>query len=312
VSNWQQRGAGVAFQLLERNPWRFQADALVQPLEQALACTPLLYLVLLWGLWQAWRRRCEAPFDVVATLGGTFVIAYFALGLFADDVRFRAHWPLPGYLLTCAVLPALLAGASMPMRRFAGVAMVVAGMGLALGLAYLGLAASPRGAAVLAHAKAFPSNFTGWREVAAALPPRPAGTVLVADNFMLAAELRFALGAPVPVYSLDSPLNAKHGRAAQLHAWARDETALQALAPAPVLLVVDETALRERETRDWLGSLCARVDIVRPLGRVDAFDGRRRFAFYEARARSVRRGAIAPDQCIAWTAAYEAATVRLH
>ena len=49
VSNWQQRGAGVAFQLVDRNPWQFHASALVQPLEQALACTPLLYALLLWA-----------------------------------------------------------------------------------------------------------------------------------------------------------------------------------------------------------------------------------------------------------------------
>jgi 4-amino-4-deoxy-L-arabinose transferase-like glycosyltransferase len=310
IYNIASRGAGVAFQLVDRNPWQFHADALVQPLEQALACTPLLYVLLLWALWQAWRRRDDAPCDVLATLAGTFVIVYFVVGLFADDVRFRAHWPLPGYLLLCAVLPVLLAHASAWMRRFAGIALGLAGVGLLVGFVYLGLAASARGAIVLAHAKAFPANFTGWRDVAAALPPQPEGALLVADNFMLAAELRFAIGAKASVYSLDSPLNAKHGRAAQLHAWALDEAALQDLAPAPLVLVVDETALRERETREWLGSICTRVDIERPLGRVDAFDGRRRFAFYAARARSAQGPAVPPDQCIVWTQAYAAGALR--
>ena len=59
ISNWQQRGAGVAFQLVERNPWRFHADALVQPFEQAVACTPLLYILLLWAAWRSWRRRAR-------------------------------------------------------------------------------------------------------------------------------------------------------------------------------------------------------------------------------------------------------------
>lgn len=310
IYNIASRGAGVAFQLVDRNPWQFHADALVQPLEQALACTPLLYVLLLWALWQAWRRRSDAPCDVVATLAGTFVIVYFVAGLFADDVRFRAHWPLPGYLLLCAVLPALLAQAPAWMRRFAGVALGVAGVGLIVGFAYLGLAASARGATVLAHAKAFPANFTGWRDVAAALPSPPEEALLVADNFMLAAELQFARGPAASVYSLDSPLNAKHGRAAQLHAWALDEAALKHLAPAPLVLVVDETALRERDTRDWLGSICTRVDIVRPLGRVDVFDGRRRFAFYAARARAERAPSVPPDQCIVWTQAYAAGALR--
>ena len=95
--------------------------------------------------------------------------------------------------------------------------MGVAGLGLVVGFAYLGLAASPRGAVALASAKAFPANFVGWREASAALPPRPESMLLVADNFMLAAELRFAIGPAATVYSLDSPLNVKHGRALIVH-----------------------------------------------------------------------------------------------
>jgi 4-amino-4-deoxy-L-arabinose transferase-like glycosyltransferase len=163
IYNVAARGAGLAFQLVERNPWRFHADALVQPLEQAAACTPLAWIVLMWALWQAWRRRGEAPFDVIAALAGSFVVLYFVLGLFADDVRFRAHWPLPGFVLLCAVLP-LLARAGRTWRRVAMAAFVLAGCGLLAGLGYLGLAASPNGARVLAGVKAFPSNFTGWRE----------------------------------------------------------------------------------------------------------------------------------------------------
>ncbi|WP_198148813.1 ArnT family glycosyltransferase [Luteibacter yeojuensis] len=306
VYNVAARGAGVSFQLVERNPWRFHADALVQPLEQAVACTPCLYVVLLCVLWWSWRRRASAPLDVLAVLAGTFVIAYFLLGLFADDLRFRAHWPLPGYLLLCAALPPWLAHASHRMRVFARVSLVVGGAGLLVGLAYLGLAASPRGAVALAGTKAFPSNFTGWRDAAAALPPRGTGALIVADNFMLAAELRFSLGAHVPVYSLDNPLNAKHGRAPQLRAWSLDEQALAMRAGTPVVLAVDETALRERDTRAWLGSLCQRVDIIRPLGRVDAFGGRRRFAFYEARARAVPGPAANPDTCVVWMDAWRA------
>ncbi|HEY4091551.1 MAG TPA: glycosyltransferase family 39 protein [Luteibacter sp.] len=306
IYNMGAHGAGVAFQLVERNPWQFHVDAVVQPLEQAVACTPLMYALLLWALWKAWRQRGTAPLDVLCALAGTFVVAYFVLGLFADDLRFRAHWPLPAYILLCAALPGLLASSSTRMQRFATIAMGVAGLGLAVGFAYLGLAASPRGAVALASAKAFPANFVGWREASAALPPRPGSMLLVADNFMLAAELRFAIGPAATVYSLDSPLNVKHGRAPQLHAWRLDEAALREHAGAPVLLAVDETALRDREARDWLGTVCARVDIIRPLARVDAFAGRRRFAFYEARAKASTGAPGNPDDCIVWMRAYRA------
>ncbi|URL57225.1 glycosyltransferase family 39 protein [Luteibacter flocculans] len=298
-------GAGVAFQLVERNPWQFHADALVQPLEQAIACTPIAWGVLLWALWRAWRARSQPPFDAVAAIAGTFVVGYFALGLFADDIRFRAHWPLPGYVLLCAILPPLLRDAAPTWRRIVHGGFALAGVGLATGFVYLGLAASAHGATVLSDLKAFPSLFTGWRESASAVR-MAAGPedILVADNFMLAAELRFELGGSRVVYSLDSPLNVKHGRAAQLAAWGLDEAGLATHAGQRVLLVVDETALREREVKAWLGSVCVRVVVSQPLARVEAFDGRRRFALYEATARS-RRGPMGnPDDCVVWTNAY--------
>jgi len=309
IYNLASRGAGLAFQLVERNPWRFHADALVQPLEQAGACTPLAWVVLMWALWQAWRRRDQAPFDVIATVAGSFIVLYFVLGLFADDVRFRVHWPLPGWVLLCAIVPSLLATAGRRWRRFVFAGFVVAGMGLLAGLGYLGLAASPNGARTLAGVKAFPSNFTGWREsseaVRAALAREPSALV-VADNFMLAAELRFALGADRVVYSLDSPLNTKHGRAPQLAAWGIDESGLASRAGQRLLLVIDETSLREREKRDWLASVCSRVDVGESRLRLDLFDGRRRFALYDATARAVPGPRVAPDDCVIWREAYQA------
>ncbi|HEY4293043.1 glycosyltransferase family 39 protein [Luteibacter sp.] len=302
-------GAGVAFQLVDRNPWQFHADALVQPIEQALACTPLAWAAMLWAIWRSWRRRAESPFDVVAVVAGTFVIAYFVLGLFADDLRFRAHWPLPGYLVACVALPLFLRESGKAWRRTVCAGFVLAGLGLAAGLGYLGLAASAHGATTLAGLKAFPTNFTGWRESATAMEAQLAtqpDAILVADNFMLAAELRFALGASHTVYSLDSPLNVKHGRAPQLAAWGLDEAGLATHAGSKVLLVVDESKRRDIEARNWLGSICARVDIVRPVGRVEAFDKRRSFALYEGRARVSRGAPGNPDNCVVWMAAYKA------
>jgi hypothetical protein len=319
VSNWQQHGAGLAFQLVERNPWRFHADALVQPLEQALACTPLLYGMLLWTAWSCWRRRGEgAPWDVLAVVPATFIVVYFAAGLFADDLRFRAHWPLPGYLPLLAALPVLWRPLARRRgwRLFAWLAFMLAALGQAAGLAYLGLAAVPGGAGVLAGAKAFPYNFVGWRESGAAardlLRAAPPGTVLVADNFMLAAELDFQLGGQVPVYALDSPRNVFHGRAPQLSMWRLDGAGLRAAhAGAPMLLAVGEDAMRERDRPDWLGGLCARIDEPRPLRRLDMYRGRKRVAFYLGRVPAQAPPEAPPtvavrDACPVWRQAHAA------
>ena len=306
--NLRQSGVGLAFQLVDRNPWQFHADALVQPLEQAVACTPLLYGFLLWAGWQAWRRRAQAPWDIIATLSITFIVAWFVLGLFADDLRFRAHWPLPGYLPLLAVLPALWRGVD---RRWVIATAGLAAFGLLAGFGYLAAASSTAGAGRLAGWKAFPANFTGWKEAAASMAPLLAAhpsAVPAADNFMLAAELSFALGRPV--YSLDSPLNTKHGRAPQLAAWHLDEAGLAAMKGTPIVLAVDETSLRERERLPWWRSLCSRVSEPVPAGRLDLFEGRKRIAYYLARVPAVTPLPANTDQCAFVTEAVRSSTDR--
>ena len=287
VSNWQLHGAGVSFQLWQRNPWRFHADALVQPLEQALACTPLLYGWLLWAAWRSVRARRLAPWDVIGMFGASFIVLYFGLGLFADDTRFRAHWPLPGYLPLLAALPLLWRPLHGRLARLGiVVALVLAVAMTGIGLGYLALAASPDGASLLDRFKAFPANFVGWRESAAATRRALARWpgVLVADNFMLAAELDFQYDGKRPIYVLDSPLNVEHGRAPQLAYWRRDGQALRADHPgATVLLVAEPTALRLRQRAGWQASLCTRLDALAPLGTIELYGGRKRFEFYRAR-----------------------------
>jgi len=306
IYNLRESGVGLAFQLVNRNPWQFHADALVQPLEQAVACTPLLYGCLLWAAWQAWRRRALAPWDIIATVSVTYIVAWFVLGLFADDLRFRAHWPLQGYLPLLAVLPVLWRGVD---RRWVIATAGLATMGLLAGFGYLALASSPTGAGRLAGWKAFPANFTGWQEAAAAMGPLLAahpGAIPVADNFKLAAELSFALDRPVR--SLDSPLNEKHGRAPQLAAWHLDEAGLAVTKGAPIVLAVDESSLRENERLPWLVSLCSRVQAPTPAGRLDLFDGRKRVAYYLAQVPTGPMPDVSAASCMFVTQAAQAAT----
>ncbi|MDR3387741.1 MAG: glycosyltransferase family 39 protein [Rudaea sp.] len=300
VFNVEHNWVALGFQLVERNPWAFHADALVQPLEQALVCTPLFYLLLLWCAWQGLRRVHDGgPWDVFALCAIVPIVVYFVLGCFADDTRFRAHWPLPGYVPLLVMLPVLLrAQTATRQRRFA----LVAALGLlilgdALAFGYLAMAAVPRGAGVLARMKAFPEHFVGWREAAAQTQallsqPRFRDAVLVADNFMLAAELDFALDGKSPVYSLDHPLNAKHGRAAQLALWQRDEAGLRKLGPRRVLLLAEPTARREREREAWMQGLCARIDGLTRVYALDIYEGRKRYRWFSG---TVPAGSAAAD-----------------
>lgn len=294
-------GADVLrFQAIDRHPWRFHADALVQPVEQALLVTPLLYglllAVLVAGLRRAGALR-EAPLLVFAA---SFLGGYFVFGLFADNERFRLHWPLPGYLPLLALLPLALRRWEARSRLVAALRIAAAAcavFGTLAALAYLALAAHPAGAGVLRAYKAFPEHLIGWNEAGATLrgvlaDPALSGRLLVADNFMLAAELDFQLDGARTIYVLDHPLNVKHGRAAQLAIWRRDEPALQALGEREIVLAVEETAGREREQVHWLAGLCRRVTFERALARLDLHGGRKRIAFHAARI-----GATVAPEC---------------
>ncbi len=235
--------------------------------------------------WNNIRRGENAPWDLLLCCAAVPILAYFVLGLFADDTRFRAHWPLPGYLPLLVVLPAFAArGAAVALA--ARVHVCASALGSTLAFAYLGMAAIPGGADVLARMKAFPQQFVGWREAAAQTrallaQPRFADSTLVADNFMLAAELDFALGGKRVVYTLDHPINAKHGRAPQLAMWGRDEAGLRALGMGHrILLVVEPGARRERERAAWLDTLCSRVGDLAPVARLDSYAGRKRYRWY--------------------------------
>jgi 4-amino-4-deoxy-L-arabinose transferase-like glycosyltransferase len=296
VFNISHDWVALGFQLVDRNPWSFHADGLLQPLEQALICTPLFYGAMLVAAWQCARRaRGGAPWDLLAACAFVPIIGYFVLGCFADDTRLRLHWALPGYLPLLIALPTLARewlAARRTGRRWllrATLALLVAGS--ASVYAYFALAAVPGGATALAGVKAFPEHWVGWNEVAQETQsrlaaPRYADPVLVADNFMLAAELDFALAGSRPVYALDHPLNAKHGRAPQLALWRLDEAGLKALGDRHLLLVSEPTTRRERERARWLATLCARVDELAADGGLELYGGRKRFLFFSARVRT--------------------------
>ena len=296
----------LGFQLVERNPWSFHADALVQPIEQALVCTPLFYLLLLWAALRAARRmNAGEPWDLLAVCALVPIVGYFVLGCFADDTRLRLHWPLPGYLPLLLLLPVLLrerAHDSLLRRGTLVSTFVLLVLGCCLAYGYLALAATPGGAGVLTRFKAFPEHWVGWDEVAAETRarlgrPEFAQAVLVADNFMLAAELDFAFGGKRSVYTLDHPINVKHGRAPQLALWQRDESALRALGPSRLLLVVEPTARRERERAAWLSSLCARVESIAPQGRLELYGGRKRYLWFSAAGAAGADTASASADC---------------
>lgn len=276
--NLANQGAGVDFQFVQRHPWQPQAAGLWWLPVQALVVTPPLLLLLLATLAAAWRRRGgdEPAWPLLLGLGAVAVPGYFLLGFFADSERVSFHWPLAGWLALCTAAPVLLSRWRPWARR---VVYGFAAAGLCALLAYLAVLATPAGRAWLAAGPAYADNLSGWNEVARAvrgdLAAMPPGTLLVADNFMLGAQLSLALGSEVRV--LEHPLNAKHGRAVQLQQWGLLERGESLQSGAPVLLVVEDTARPLRARLDGYRELCTLAGVL-PSPRVLNVDqGRKRF-----------------------------------
>ncbi|MDZ3824069.1 MAG: glycosyltransferase family 39 protein [Pseudoxanthomonas sp.] len=267
--------AGLRFQLLDRHPWRWQASAWRQPLEQALLVGPVLAGLLLAAGWRA-ARSPGAAGRVPAVLALSMLILVMTIGAFADDQRFRWHWPLPAWLWLLPVLAQDWPAWRPWLRR---VAVASSALPVVLVLAWLASAGAPGQAARWLDAKRFPANFTGWREAADWISPIAGqGGVLVADNFMLAAALDFHLDPRRrgPLFVLDDPANAWHGRAAQLAIWGVDEAAL-ASHGGPGVLLAEETARRFSDRHAWYRGLCDRLAGLRLDGQLLLHGGRKRF-----------------------------------
>lgn len=281
--NLAHAGAGLDFQFVDRHPWRFQPGGLWWPLVQALLVTPLLFLLLLAALRHAWRRRDAGdgvPWRFIAGMAAVAVPGYFLLGFVADAERVTFHWPLPGWLLLACVAPPVLAGWRPGWRRTLGAG---AAAGVALMFAWLGLVARDDGRTWLAAGPGYADNFSGWgeaaRATAGALAKMPPGTRLVADNFMLGAQLAFALDRG-DVQVLVHPLNEKHGRAVQLADWGLLSQGLADWGAGPVLLVVEDTARPLRQRMDGYRDLCARAGALAAPAVLNVDQGRKRFLLY--------------------------------
>lgn len=269
--------AGLRFHLLERHPWRFDAGGVSFVLIQMLLVTPLLFVALMQAFAQAIRAGDNMQWRYFGLLGGISTIGLFVLGFFADNERVSFHWTLPGYLALLAVAPLVIGRWSRSWRQLTW-GMLVAGM-----IAMLGwhlLLSSPSMRREMAGQKHYPSNFSGWDELAAVvreeLSVMPENTELVVDNFKLGAELGFAMNR-ADIRVLEHPLNAKHGRAAQLQLWGLTRAAPMPGSQRPALLVVDSSEVRFRDLLAQYRDLCRQVGAVVPGRVVNVDHGERRF-----------------------------------
>jgi len=265
--NVQNDFAGWQFQFHERNPWQFSSRGLLHMPVQAIVTTPILYAALLWCLWHVFRlwRQGNKKMGLIFVAAGLPLMLFTGLAFFADQVRTSFHWPLQAYLPLIAVLPFFVSDKFPQMKnKIIGFIAFSAILGVLIAASYFLMAIVPGFTGALAGKKSYPDNFVGWNEISSATKTLlKEDEILVADNFMLAAQLQFSFAGTRQIYVLDHPLNKKHGRAQQLKAWHVDNDALMALKKqTPVLIVVEETNTKAWLRDQWRAKLCKQFNSV--------------------------------------------------
>ena len=284
VFNARNDWAGASFQFVERHAWTFDARALAEPVIQLAVATPLVFAAAVGAIVLGARRAREPAFAVLAGIAGGLLAGWLLLGLVADVERTRLHWPLPAYLVALPLVPrALRAFATTGARR----ALVTLGAAVSVAATcacFALLAAAAAGVASPRHAW-LTDNLRGWDTLGAwardAVDQRAGEDFVIADNFLLGAELDFAFGGRRIIHVLDHPANRKHGRARQLAIWQRDEAALRARPWRRGLLVVEEASRRPAERPAAYRALCERFGAVRQVDELRLEHGRAPFLVFE-------------------------------
>lgn len=279
--------AGVEFQLSERHPWQLHGEGFWLPLSQIFVVSPVLLAALLAaGLqsWRRWRAGIEGARTWLCASAALPIFVYLALAFFADRERVSFHWLLQAWMPLLLLAPDAMSSWRGAWRSLAH---ALAAAGLVAILAYAAVAATPSLRSGLADSRWYPDNFAGWREIARELDDR-SGDDLVADNFMLGAQLAFATRRS-DLRMLDHPLNHKHGRSAQLRSWGLQSDP-RGGEDARWLIVEDSaTPLRLRLARyRWM---CGRFGALSTPRSIEVDHGRKRFLVFD-------RGSFRAGTCI--------------
>lgn len=308
---------GVGFHMLERHPWRFQAEGLLHVVRQALIVTPLLY-ALLW--FTAWRLlQLAQRGDGVAALFLAFALCnllpYLLLAPWADENSTSLHWPLVGYFPLLVFAPAILhelreRGAAWVARvaarapalglfvarlgnfLVAALAALVPAIGFCvtlLALTVVGSQAFQEPLQRLVGRDVLSNKMAGWRDFAAQtrlvlrkeFPQRQ--PIIITDNYYAGAQLEFA-GLDLPIYTLDQDKAVRDGRDLQLRLWRRDAAALEDALGRPALVITQDSVLYPSEKQAILARACRHVASLTLAGKLSLYGGDKAFSYYAAPA----------------------------
>ncbi|MDE0478079.1 MAG: glycosyltransferase family 39 protein [Gammaproteobacteria bacterium] len=296
----------ASFYFVERHPWQFNAEGLLQVPMQILIVTPPLYALLLYSAWLMFKRR-DTHVNLLLWVAVPHLLVYALFAPWSDANSTTEHWPLPGYFPLLVFAPealrrtqawlarrltgAALAAGAIPAIGFAGALIALAGIGSQSWQTQL----QPFvGAGVLSE------KMAGWEEFAEHTGQLlredfDGQPVTVTDNYYTAAQLQFAEVA-AGAYTLDMDKAVRDGRFRQFELWGRTGEFVRLRPGEPMLFITEDSALDVEQKHELMSRACGLADSLEQIDQLSLFEGDKRFGFYRGRV-SAEINAPAASPC---------------
>ena len=286
----------ASFYFVERHPWQFNAEGLLQVPMQALLVTPPLYALLLYSAWLMLGKR-DARVNLLLWFALPHLLVYALFAPWADANSTTEHWPLPGYFPLLVFAPeALRRTHAWLARRLTGAAPAVKAIpaigfaGALLALAGIGSQSWQTQLQPFVGAGVLSEKMAGWGEFAEHTGQllredfnrRP---VTVTDNYYTAAQLQYA-DVAAGAYTLDRDKAVRDGRFRQLELWGRTGDFLRRRPGEPMLFITEDSALNVEQKHELMSRACGLADSLEQIDQLSLFEGDKRFSFYRGRVSS--------------------------
>ena len=288
INNLRTGFVPVHYYIAERHGLSFSFKKLLDfILEQFFTSTPF-FLIALVGVLILLMQRARKDDDRAALFS---IISFTHLSVFLVASPFEAselttmHWTIPGYVILLPYLPEALRGFvnARPTIFRKITAGLVPGLG---GFAVL-LIMIELGTGVL-KIDEIRMPYIGWSKVAektsrdflpGMLKESKERPLIVADNYVLGANLEFYLHELADIYVFDHEKNRMHGRSYQYRIWDRDEEGLRSNTCRNVLLIMETTATGVYENWELQRHFCSLFESANYVDEQKILNGKKRFIF---------------------------------
>lgn len=258
---------GIGFHFVDRHPWEFNPAGLAYIIHQALAVSPVIFVLLvtifLRGLRRAIRGSDE---DALLVLAAALYVGFFiAVSPWSAQNAFVLHWTIFGYIPLILFLPGVLRELWTGTRPRLGKVVVWLGLGLGTVLTAFTLslfAMSPYYDRLPPVLQGGTREFLpGWPKVAErvleiAEEQNDPNVSIITDTVFTASQLAFWTKRKDGIYTPDNHATRQFGRRLQLSIWEFDEPGLRRNHEGGQALVLAEVSPYPYRRKHFLEQIC--------------------------------------------------------